>query len=139
MAQIAYARYTTTLFYFVVNSPVPLFPNHHRHIVSNIRAGPDCLHILDLVHYNIRPENIFVRGLESGRLEGLEVVIGDFDSTKRVGVLLVGKSAPEECWPKSLRLMVDTAQVGIDEWCLERFEEWFEGWRMVHEIQNGRP
>ncbi|KAF2243117.1 hypothetical protein BU26DRAFT_126681 [Trematosphaeria pertusa] len=120
---IAYKRYDSDLFTAVEEKAF----DYARipHVVAAVDAGMKHLHSLALVHGDLRPENIFLRGED-------EVVVGDFDACYCVGEPLEHKIGARDWWPAKYG-RERYAEVEIDYLTVAKLPSWFKVWSVEHE------
>ena len=125
--RIAYQRYTMDLHTFVLEKRLLTKENQHL-LVEGIRNGMQHLHKLGLVHCDLRPPNVFVTFKEEeGRVVLEEVVVGDFDASLNIGQPVTLKRACREWWPPEAK-WGSLAHPSMDEWCLQKIQDWMEDW-----------
>ena len=129
VTRIVYKRYSMDLYAFVLEKKL-LKEHHIAFLLDGIRAGMQALHAMELVHCDLRPMNIFItigEGLdEAGNAVLEEVVLGDFDASVKIGESIELKRASREWWPEEAKFRM-MAETWMDEWCLEKLENWLNG------------
>ena len=121
VVRIAYQRYSMDLHTFVLQKRLLNLDNRVI-LMQGMRNGIKHLHEQKLVHCDLRPPNVFVTCKEEGENAILEVVVGDFDATVKVGEP-VTKHACGKWWPKHMEWHC-AAETSIDEHALKEMETW---------------
>ncbi|KAF3032685.1 hypothetical protein E8E11_003215 [Didymella keratinophila] len=132
VTRIAYKQYSMDLHAFVLEKKL-LKLHHVLFLLDEIKAGMEALHAMELVHCDVRPMNIFVtvgKHLnKAGNAVLKEVVLGDFDASLKVGEEIKLKRASRDWRPEDAEYGMKAA-TWVDEWCLEKLQEWLKGdWR----------
>jgi serine/threonine protein kinase len=112
---LMFDRYDMTLREFLYKG----YPIDVSRCVQHIRNGIQVFHNQGLVHYDIKPENIFVD------VKNLRFVLGDFDSVHREGVRLTLKVGTPG-WVPEDEDTADIARYEIDWYSLAMIQVWLE-------------
>ncbi|KAF2113228.1 kinase-like domain-containing protein [Lophiotrema nucula] len=114
---VVYTRYDSDLLEHIRSGK----PFSAEHIISSVSAAVAHLHSLGLVHCDIRPPNIFVKG----EGESMQVVLGDFDATYVLGEIIRAKYGSAPFWPVEYEPGMEV-DFEIDDFMLKKVEEWLE-------------
>lgn len=119
VVRIAYQRYSMDLQTFVLQKRLNL--DNRVILMQGMRNGIKHLHEQNLVHCDLRPPNVFVTFKEEERNAVLEVVIGDFDASLKIGERVNLKRACGKWWPEHMKWHCP-AETSIDDYALEQME-----------------
>ena len=120
VVRIAYQRYSMDLQTFVLQKRLNL--DNRVILMQGMRNGIKHLHEQKLVHCDLRPPNVFVMFKEEEEGNAvLEVAIGDFDASLKIGERVNLKRACGKWWPEHMKWHCP-AETSIDDYALEQME-----------------
>ncbi|KAF1998734.1 kinase-like protein [Amniculicola lignicola CBS 123094] len=115
---IAYEKYDCDLFNWTMDHNKPF---DTKLIIEVVGRALQHLHKYGLVHCDVKPENVFIKG--EGEI--LKIALGDFDSMHRVGETLMTKIGTRYFWNEKYAVG-DKAVVELDIFALGKLKKWLE-------------